>query len=402
MDYVKGAPIFTKINKVSKQYPYLTEDIKTEVVIVGGGVTGAILGYYFTLNNIPAVILEKSRLAHTSTSITTSLLQYELDRNAADLKTSQSQSNILKAYRLGLSAIDNISNFIETYGNHCNFKRCDSLLYGSKKSDKSELYDEYTFRRGGGLDVEFIEESNSPYNFPISCGVVAKNGGAVLDPYRFTHQLLETSSQNGLGVYENSEVISVEYEENGVKVQTVYGHEVKGKIVICATGYNTSLFTKREFGTKSTTFNIATKPIPELSNTLQNTVFRDNELKYHYFRATPDNRLIIGGEDVRFIPDIDNLEIRARCYGLLEQRLKQLFPMYNIEIEYQYCGAFESTFDDLGYIGKDKDKHNLWYCLGYGANGILFAILGAQMLVKLYNDHVDENLYLFEVNRLKH
>ena len=48
LENVYGDPIFTKINKVKKQYEYLTEDIETDVVIVGGGVTGAILWYYFS------------------------------------------------------------------------------------------------------------------------------------------------------------------------------------------------------------------------------------------------------------------------------------------------------------------------------------------------------------------
>lgn len=82
IQYVQGDCIFTRISKLTKQYEYLTEDIDTDVIIVGGGVTGAILGYYFSKRNINTVILEKSRIAHGSTSITTSLLQYELDNNA--------------------------------------------------------------------------------------------------------------------------------------------------------------------------------------------------------------------------------------------------------------------------------------------------------------------------------
>ncbi len=79
--YVQGKPLFTYINKNKKQYPYLTEDIETDVCIIGGGVTGAIASYYFSKNNVKAVVLEKKRIAHLSTSVTTSLLQYELYDN---------------------------------------------------------------------------------------------------------------------------------------------------------------------------------------------------------------------------------------------------------------------------------------------------------------------------------
>lgn len=58
VQFVQGSPLFTNINKVKKQYNYLTEDIDTEVIIVGGGVTGSILGYYFSKEGIDSVILE--------------------------------------------------------------------------------------------------------------------------------------------------------------------------------------------------------------------------------------------------------------------------------------------------------------------------------------------------------
>ena len=49
-----------------------------------GGITGAITSYYFSKENISCVLLEKRRIAHLSTSVTTSLLQYELDDNLSD------------------------------------------------------------------------------------------------------------------------------------------------------------------------------------------------------------------------------------------------------------------------------------------------------------------------------
>jgi glycine/D-amino acid oxidase-like deaminating enzyme len=86
--------------------------------------------------------------------------------------------------------------------------------------------------------------------------------------------------------------------------------------------------------------------------------------------------------------------------GILEQRLKNMFKeIKDIEIEYKYCGCFASTADNLGFIGPDPKHKNLWYCLGYGANGILFAILGGMMLSKMYLGEVDKDMRLFKVDR---
>ena len=70
-----------------------------------------------------------------------------------------------------------------------------------------------------------------------------------------------------------------------------------------------------------------------------------------------------------------------------------------MEVEYKYCGAFASTQDNLGFLGKDPNNDKLWYCLGYGANGILFSILGGMMLSDLYKGKYDKDLDLFKVDR---
>lgn len=261
------------------------------------------------------------------------------------------------------------------------------------------MEEEYKFRKEAGFDVELIKEDNNPFSLDVKAGVLSKNGGAQFDPFRYTHALLDVSCKNGLRVYENTEVVEVKYDKDNVVVETVYRHKVTGKIIIVATGYNTKLFTDRSFGTKTTTFNIATKPIDNLQEIYKNVVIRDNCDPYNYLRTTEDNRLILGGEDINFLTDIFNEELCNRSYEILEQRLKNLFPNLDIEIEYQYCGAFASTQDNLGFLGKDPKNKKLWYCLGYGANGILFAILGGMMLSKLYLGEGSKDMELFSVGR---
>ena len=184
---VHGDPIFTKINKHKKQYEYLTKDIDTEVIIVGGGVTGSIVGYYFSKNNIPAVILEKERIAHGSTSITTSLLQYELDSNARDLEEYTSLENIITSYKLGLKALDELKEFIKEYGNKCKYEKKDTLLYTSKECEVKAMEEEYKTRKNAGIDVKFISKEDNPFSLDIKGGVYGVNGGAELDPFEYTH-----------------------------------------------------------------------------------------------------------------------------------------------------------------------------------------------------------------------
>ncbi|MDU4862592.1 MAG: FAD-dependent oxidoreductase [Terrisporobacter othiniensis] len=400
LENVHGTPMFTKNSKIKKQYEYLTEDLDTEVIIVGGGVTGSIVGYYFSKANIPAVILEKERVAHCSTSITTSLLQYELDSNARQLEEYTTLDNVIMSYKLGLKALDEIDEFIKEYGNKCKYQRKDTLLYTSKDEEIKEMKEEYEIRKKAGIDVKYISKEDNPFSINLKGGVYGVNGGAQLDPYEYTHELLDVSCNMGLKVYENTEVIDIKYLGNSVEVITSYGYKVKGKKVIVATGYNTERFTKRNFGHKTVTYNIVTKPVDRFDGWFNKVLIRDNCDPYNYFRTTEDNRIIAGGEDIDFYNNILNEKVAKEKYEILLNRIKNMFPKINsIESEYEYCGGFISSQDNLGFFGEDPNHKNLWYCLGYGANGILFAILGGMMLSKFYKGEIDDNMKLFKVDR---
>lgn len=400
LENVHGTPMFTKNSKIKKQYEYLTEDLDTEVIIVGGGVTGSIVGYYFSKANIPAVILEKERVAHCSTSITTSLLQYELDSNARQLEEYTTLDNVIMSYKLGLKALDEIDEFIKKYDNKCKYQRKDTLLYTSKDEEIKEMKEEYEIRKKAGIDVKYISKEDNPFSINLKGGVYGVNGGAQLDPYEYTHELLDVSCNMGLKVYENTEVIDIKYLENSVEVITSYGYKVKGKKVIIATGYNTERFTKRNFGHKTVTYNIVTKPVDRFDGWFNKVLIRDNCDPYNYFRTTEDNRIIAGGEDIDFYNNILNEKVAKEKYEILLNRIKNMFPKINsIESEYEYCGGFISSQDNLGFFGEDPNHKNLWYCLGYGANGILFAILGGMMLSKFYKGEIDDNMKLFKVDR---
>lgn len=400
LENVHGTPMFTKNSKIKKQYEYLTEDLDTEVIIVGGGVTGSIVGYYFSKANIPAVILEKERVAHCSTSITTSLLQYELDSNARQLEEYTTLDNVIMSYKLGLKALDEIDEFIKKHGNKCKYQRKDTLLYTSKDEEIKEMKEEYEIRKKAGIDVKYISKEDNPFSINLKGGVYGVNGGAQLDPYEYTHELLDVSCNMGLKVYENTEVIDIKYLENSVEVITSYGYKVKGKKVIIATGYNTERFTKRNFGHKTVTYNIVTKPVDRFDGWFNKVLIRDNCDPYNYFRTTEDNRIIAGGEDIDFYNNILNEKVAKEKYEILLNRIKNMFPKINsIESEYEYCGGFISSQDNLGFFGEDPNHKNLWYCLGYGANGILFAILGGMILSKFYKGEIDDNMKLFKVDR---
>ncbi len=99
--------------------------------------------------------------------------------------------------------------YINIYGNKCDYIKRDTLLYTAKKDEVNAIKIEYDLRKENGLDVEYIDENNKRYSFDLKAGIISKNGGAEIDPYKYTHELLEVALSNGASVYENTEVVDL-------------------------------------------------------------------------------------------------------------------------------------------------------------------------------------------------
>ena len=58
------SPLWTKNIEEGTTYPPLSQDIKTDIVIVGGGTTGALTAHYFMKQGLNCVLVEKNQIAH--------------------------------------------------------------------------------------------------------------------------------------------------------------------------------------------------------------------------------------------------------------------------------------------------------------------------------------------------
>jgi 2-polyprenyl-6-methoxyphenol hydroxylase-like FAD-dependent oxidoreductase len=84
-------------------YSKLETFIKTEVVILGGGISGALATYYLVKTGVKRAILD----ARTIGPRNSSLLQYEIDTSLAKLKNFVELNNAV-CYQLCADAIETI------------------------------------------------------------------------------------------------------------------------------------------------------------------------------------------------------------------------------------------------------------------------------------------------------
>ena len=399
MDIIKGTPYFTQNVPPIKQSPYLNKDHTCDVLIVGGGIDGAICAYFLSKSGINVTLVDKNRFGFCSSSSATALLEYQLDEHAQDLEKYLTKQEIVTSYNLGLQELSNIDTIIKTLGNKCYYSPRPTLVYTQKATENKQLENEYQFRIQNNFNAQLIKSNTNPYCFKLESGIYCENGGAQFNPYLFTKQMINNSNKQGAKLYENTEIVKLEYDLNGVIAYTNYGYKIKCKKVICATGYNTTIFSEKDLCEKYCSYTIVTNPIKNFS-WLNNTLLHDNTDPYHYIRLSHDNRIILGGEDTKITATI-NANTAEKKYKLLADYMLTLFPQIknNYTIDYKFCGYFGTTLNNLAIIGPQKQNPHLWFMLGYGANGIINSIIGAQMLTDLYYGKVHRDMYVVSPDR---
>ena len=394
MEYIKGSPYFCAAKDQIKQYPYLKNNLNCEILIIGGGIDGAIANYYLS-QSFNVALVDKARFGYGCTSCATALLEYQLDEFANDIKETMPEEDIIAAYKMGLSSIDKIDKFILEHGNHCQFSRRPTFLYTNSASDVKDIETEYNFRKQNGLECTLYTENNNPFTFPIKAGIFCEDGGAEFNPYLFAKQMIE-NSKNQQQIFENTHIQQLIKMPKGYKAITNFGEEITCKKVLIATGFNWELLNKDDLCERFISYSIVTEPIKNFT-WHKKALIHDVVKPYHYLRLLPDNRIIFGGEDTKYKGKPINANKAAKKYEKLEKDLFELFPnIKGTKIDHKFCGAFGTTNNNMGLIGTSTINNDILLFISCGANGIINAMSGIDIIINILNGKSHPLSHIFD------
>ena len=88
MEYIKGKPYFCFGKNKIKQYNYLKKDLNCDILIIGGGVDGAVANFYLS-QKYDVALVDKGRLGYACTDCATALLEYQFDECEKDTETNE-------------------------------------------------------------------------------------------------------------------------------------------------------------------------------------------------------------------------------------------------------------------------------------------------------------------------
>lgn len=397
-DLVGGTPYWLVRNGLEDPYPQLEEDHSTDVVIVGGGITGALCAFHLTESGIPCTVLDSRSFGTGSTSASTALLQYEIDTPLRELKDLVGLDHAVRSYKACARSITALSHIAVHIGADDLMLR-PSVQYASARSHRKSLKEEWQLRRQHGFDVEYAEgkelQSWLPFKAPAA---VRSTLGAELDAWRFTHALHTYNRAKGAQLFERTLVTAFQADGDGQILTTAKGDRVRAKYLIHATGYESQMHLPKPVLDLQSTYALVTEAFTAQEPWPDKALLWETATPYLYMRTAQDGRIIAGGRDDAFRDPVKRDRKLASKTNRLMSDLRKLFPALQLEREFVWCGTFGSTKDGLPYIDRDPRNKKAWFALGMGGNGITFSLCAAEIIRDsiLGRHHPDADLFRFD------
>ena len=386
----------------------LDRDLETDVVVLGGGITGAMAAHYLTEAGVDVVMLDRRNVAQGSTAASTGLLQYEIDVPLVELTKKVGEKSAARAYLLGVEALGEFESLVNLIGEDCGFSRRRSLLLATDGRFAESLRAECEARRRIGIRAAFLTPAELNERVGLSGpGGIRSQDAAQIDPYRFTAALVRRALSRGLRAFGQTQVTTYDADDRAVTLTTSTGFRVRARHVIFATGYETPEFVEPLPVKLKSTYALATHPID--ARRAGDPLWGEGEcliwetgMPYFYARTAGQPgqcRVIVGGEDEDFAdPAARDALIPDKAHALL-QKLHAMFPHLQPQPDCAWAGTFAETTDGLPLIGPHPKFPRGLFALGYGGNGITFGLIAARLLRDCVMGNQNPDLPIFRLNR---
>ncbi len=401
MDLKSGYPFWLIKDGLLFNYPMLFSNKKTSVVILGGGISGALTAWQLISNGIDCIVVDARTIGLGSTCASTALLQYEIDTPLCELQNKVGLQYAVRSYKLCQQSIEELGGIAQKIGFKY-FENKQSLYYAAYKKDVAFIKREFAIRKKYGFNVSLLDNLAIKKDFGFAAPAAILSGiAAETNAYQFAHHLLQAGIKKGLQVYDRTNIINIHHGKNKIVLKTDKGFTVTADKMVYATGYEVVKYINKPIVKLLSTFATISESKQTERPFWNNDVLIWNTANpYLYMRTTGDNRILVGGRDEEFYnPSKRDKLVKTKSAQLCGD-FNKLFPSISFKPEFSWAGTFGSTRDGLPFIGKYKPLKNSFFALGFGGNGITFSQVAATIICNQIKGKHDADAAIFSFDRV--
>ncbi len=359
---------------------------RADVAVIGAGFTGLSAARTLATLGAHVVVLEAETIGWGASSRNGGMVLTGMKLSPEVLTQRYGLEATKRMFAASLASIDFVENLVADEDIDCNFSRCGHLEVANKPSHfNAYARSVELLARDFGHQLRIVSKSDlsSEIGAELYYGGIVDDRSAGVNPARYVAGLATAALHTGACICEHTRVQRIERRNGQFTLSTSQGVFSAKDVLIATSGYTGSLsrpLRKRIIPIGS--YIIATAP---LSRDLARELIPHNRMVYdslnflHYWRLTPDNRMLFGGR-AAFLPETANT-IRKSEQILLRDLIAIHPQLKNVKVDYAWGGTLDFTFDIMPHAGEFEGVH---YALGYAGHGVAMAsYLGHLMGEKL-------------------
>lgn len=355
-------------------WPQLEEDITTEVLVIGGGITGITAAWLLANQGTDVVLIDREAFATRDTGHTTAHLTYMTDTRLSDLVATFGRNDAFLAWRAGLEAMELIRRTVGDQEIDCELKVVPGYLVAAAGTDAQEerarLQEEAELARHGGFPVNLVEAA------PVTRrpGILFPDQ-MEFHPLLYLRGLLEAAVKKGARVFSNTEAGTFDEKEGRVKAGE---HWIRCRKVVIATHVplqgNAGTVGAAMFQTKLALYSTYAIGARIPGDQVGEVIWSDTADPFLYLRMHrqgDSGYAILGGEDHKTGEIVETEERYRRLEGTLARMIPEAV------VTHHWSGQVVETVDGLPYIGPSDDWQ--FIATGFSGNGMTFGTLAGMM-----------------------
>jgi glycine/D-amino acid oxidase-like deaminating enzyme/nitrite reductase/ring-hydroxylating ferredoxin subunit len=348
-------------------FPALQGEIATDVVIVGGGITGVTLALNLAEQGIPSILLEARDVGFGSTGNSTGNLYETLSQGISSIVDRWGKDVASPVTAARRAAVDQIERRVQKFGIGCGFRRCALYRYATSEDAKERVEKEYRASLEAGMPVRLENALPAPFHPPHGRVMVLDNQ-AQFHPQAYVRELARQAEGHGCRIFENSTVLEVDTDQRMVRTA---GGKVTAKEIVLATHspkglhvVQAEMVVNREYGLATP---IARDPFPAgifWGSGVDRISARSLDVDNESYLICVGEEHKTGQEDANV--NLDRLEASAAAHFDLG------------EIAFRWSAQNYSAADGLPYIGRDATE--CFIATGFATDGLTWGTIAASII----------------------
>jgi glycine/D-amino acid oxidase-like deaminating enzyme len=395
----EGNPFWTITSKPFEKFKPVSENLETDILIIGGGLSGNLCAHELAKRNYSVIVCEKERFGTGSSAVNTGILQYCSDIMLTTLIKSIGEEKAVLFYQMCRQAVSDLIELDQSLKNPSGIIPQDSIYAASSANDVEKLNKECKELVKHGFSAKFVEHDEllETYGVELLAAIVS-DGDAGVNPYKFIQSLIAENITLGVSYFEKTEIEDVKSGKNGIVGITSDGLKVRAKKVIYATGYAEQYRELKKKADINRTYSLVTT-IAKEPVWKKNFLFWETKRPYLYFRMTDDNRIIAGGMDEEKSKVEKNRSETNKINRKILKKIEKIMPGLDVKIEYEWNALFGESSDGLPFIGPSAKEKNTYYLLGFGGNGTVYAMAGSKIIADAISGVKNPYADIVKINR---